>query len=98
MTEKSRYFLSFDKRFFLPRFSLQKTESCQCALHTKDKQWTEYLDFGPHGLSVIRNGSAHKLRVKILIYLLVQTRLFSEVWMVVLYVDGTLLMYNTHVH
>ena len=42
------------------------TLGCEsCAFSTKDRQWTEYLDFGPHGLSVIRNTSAHRFRVAI---------------------------------
>ena len=33
-----------------------------CAFQNKNRQWQEYLDFGPHGLSVIRNSGAHRLR------------------------------------
>ena len=43
-----------------------ETNKCRnemCEVHQKDSKWTEYLDFGPHGLSVIRNAGAHKVRV-----------------------------------
>ena len=45
-----------------------ETNKCRnemCEVHQKDSKWTEYLDFGPHGLSVIRNAGAHKVRVSI---------------------------------
>ena len=44
----------------------QKRDVLQCTKINpiKDRQWQEYLDFGPHGLSVIRNSDAHRLRVK----------------------------------
>ena len=42
-----------------------KCRNEMCEVHQKDSKWTEYLDFGPHGLSVIRNAGAHKVRVSI---------------------------------
>ena len=45
-----------------------ETNKCRnemCEVHQKDSKWTEYLDFGPHGLSVIRNTGAHKVRVSV---------------------------------
>ena len=48
--------------------SVLETNKCRnemCEVHQKDSKWTEYLDFGPHGLSVIRNTGAHKVRVSV---------------------------------
>ena len=67
MGEESAKEEQLEKGFLLILINFETTDfltGCEsCAFSERDRQWTEYLDFGPHGLSVIRNTSAHRLRV-----------------------------------